>query len=152
MSNKRGFTLVEILVVLAISTLAFVLIGGFLVYLTESSGMLIHESEELMTAQSIEDYLRGYIDLEVEDDQSNKNQVFESLKTKFDPTTNSNTEGIIRMNSDGSLLKSGQAIFKNTGLTFFNVYESSDGFLKCEMHFENGAKFTFILGVYKNGG
>lgn len=162
MSKKRGFTLVEVLVVLAVTTLAFILIGGFLVYLSESSGMLITESEELITAQSIEDYLRGYINTEFEkisDDaekDTKKDAVFDSLLASPVGNDHINTSGKIRRDAEGNLrLYSNDVdntvVFKNTGLTFFTIY-NSDGFLKCEMHFESGAEFSFILGVYKKNG
>lgn len=158
MSKKRGFTLVEVLVVLAVATLVFILVGGFLVYLTESSGMLIQESEELMTAQSIEDYIRGYISLELKKDGAVKNDIFNKLLAQFDVQNHENTSGVIRLDENGDLHfvedpAKYTPIFKNTGLNFFYIYKSPDGFLKCEMHFESGTEFTFILGVYSyNGG
>ena len=61
MSKKRGFTLVEVLVVIAITTLVFALVGGAMVFLTISSGDLIHKSEEIIQTQTIEKHLRSLV-------------------------------------------------------------------------------------------
>ena len=61
MSNKRkGFTLVEVLVVILVSTLILATVGGTMVYISSTTGELMNESEEIDAAKNIENYVRAF--------------------------------------------------------------------------------------------
>ena len=61
MLKKRGFTLVELLVAIAITTLLFAMIGGTYIFMAQSQGNLLDKSSELFFAQEIADYLKENI-------------------------------------------------------------------------------------------
>ncbi len=155
MSKKRGFTLVEILVVVAITTLVLAMVGGLLIFMAETSGTLIHKSEELMLVQSIESYLRGKYEKDVSD-----------LKLiRYD----SNTD-CIHYDNDNSV------VFKETNLNEFHIYldinnnneydvgdltindpnEASECFIRCKLIFEPDGRtqgnhtYDFIIGINKD--
>ena len=64
MSKRRGFTLTEIVVVIALTSLVLAMVGGCLYFVSTYSGTLISKSEELTKVQTIETFLRGQTGLE----------------------------------------------------------------------------------------
>ena len=40
------------------------------------------------------------------------------------------------------------AIFSYTDLEYFNIYLDNDEFFKCDIIFNSGRKFEFIIGLY----
>ncbi len=124
MKKKKGFTLVELLVVMLISSLILSLVAGTMIFITNSAGRLIQEAEDIDMAKNIEKYLRG---LDVE---------------------GWNT---VDLDDDGNLVFNGEVIFTNTGLTNKDInkdiIEVEDGFIKCYLKFDSGKEFDFILGI-----
>lgn len=118
--KKKGFTLVEVLVVMLVATLVFAMVGGTMVFITTTSGELLHQSEEIELAKNIEEYLRTL-------DNSQLSAV------KCDEETNWN------------LLLGDETVFSDTGLVEFSI-DPSDGFNRCHMKFESGRHFDFIVG------
>lgn len=145
MSKKRGFTLVEVLVVIAITTLVFALVGGAMVFLTKSSGDLIHKSEAIIQAQTIEKHLRSFV--------GDNNKVYFSKidnnyvlsKDKLDnPSPN-----VICNNTSKDLIINGT---KYEGISGFSLYKKDDDhFVRCTFTIFNNnqsTEYTFILGIY----
>ncbi len=148
MSKRRGFTLTEIVVVIALTSLVLAMVGGCLYFVSTYSGTLISKSEELTKVQTIETYLRGFAtneegnllnDLQVDDDhrtigKNNKNIVLKNDTIKFGD----------------------QDVIKNTNLTtiefeIVKIDEEDDkGFLRCKLVFQSGNDYTFILGIVDN--
>lgn len=131
MSKKRGFTLVEVLVVIAIATLVFALVGGTFVFLATSSGNLIHKSESIIQAQTIEKHLRSFVS---EDNRVN-NDIFNQSMISFD--SNKDTLTI-----NGT---------KYEGIDKFSLSKDDDSFVRCSFTVINNNKTTdyiFILGIY----
>lgn len=117
LQKKKGFTLIEVLVVMLIATLMFSLVGGAMVFVTTMTDQVMQQSEEIDMAKNIEKYLR------------------KTMQDSLDINL-----------IDGDLVKeNGEIIFANTGLTYFNI-ETTD-FIKCYMTFESGRQFEFILGI-----
>ena len=138
MSKKRGFTLVEILVVVAITTLVLAMVGGLLIFMAETSGTLIHKSEELMLVQSIESYLRG-----VYENEGTANLLNGNIKLQ-----------------EGNIKNGENVIFKDTGLSQNNGFliyrETGYGnreFIRCKLVFEPNGRtkgnhtYDFIIGI-----
>ena len=173
MTKKRGFTLVEILVVLAITTLVLAMVGGLLIFMADTSGKLIHKSEELMLVQSIETYLRGV--LEYKDDAGN---VYEPESITVRENDNKNgynlsisysgnphlTKTVVIIFDEDSIKEGGKVIFKDTGLKGFRIYHADvegnineDGpFVRCELVFTptggstpGSHTYDFIIGIKK---
>ena len=123
MLKKRGFTLVELLVAIAITTLLFAMIGGTYIFMAQSQGNLLDKSSELFFAQEIADYLKNnpnaYHEISVED-------------------------GSLWYNKE-------KVIFKNINLESCSFTEGSD-FITCKLVFTNVHKdksnhtYIFILG------
>ena len=127
--KKKGFTLIEILVVMLVSTLVLTMVGGTMVFITTRTGELIHNSEEINTAQNIEKYLR-YLAQGTDD---------------INCLDINNDSSIIAWNEqNGDINHNGKTVFENTGITFFNVWLEDD-FLKCKMKFQSGREFEFIV-------
>ena len=124
MSKKRGFTLTEVLVVIAVTTLVLALVGGTLVFMTESCGGLIEKSEELLLVSAIEDSMRK----QFEDGQI----AHISL-------------------SDGNIKRGDTVLFKDTGVSqiFFNSAKVDNGdicLVRCTLTFTNSS-YSFIIGT-----
>lgn len=137
MTKKRGFTLVEVLVVIAISAIIMTAIGTTFVFVATSSGDLIHKSEELMEVQNIETYLRGLIK------DASQDEITEKLKdVKLDKDNNN------------SIVDGDETIIDNTELKDFKIEteeaeEAEVGelyFVKCTLTYEN-AEYVFTLGI-----
>lgn len=143
MSKKRGFTLVEVLVVIAITTLVFALVGGAMVFLTQSSGDLIHKSEAIIQAQTIEKHLRS-LDLG-EDNKVTFEIAADTLSYKID-----STEHNVRWDSTRKILTINGTEYE--GIDSFSLYtKDDDGFVRCSFTVINNNKttdYTFILGIY----
>ena len=141
MSKKRGFTLVEVLVVIAITTLVFALVGGAMVFLTKSSGDLIHKSEAIIQAQTIEKHLRSFVD--------------ESNNIKGLTVGNNNKcsiESVVFEDSNNTLKIYGT---EYEGIANFTLLKTEgngdDSFVRCTFTIFNNnqsTEYTFILGIY----
>ena len=118
MEKKKGFTLVEVLVVIMVSTLVLALVGGTMVFVTTTMGDLIEESEEIDMAKNIEKYLR-------------------SLPIESRSACNLNGK---------DLEYNGEIVFEDTSLSLFIIIENQ-GFLKCYLEFDSGRRFEFILNA-----
>lgn len=147
MSKRRGFTLTEIVVVIALTSLVLAMVGGCLYFVSTYSGTLISKSEELTKVQTIETYLRGQVRL-VQDGKyiTNYSELQEFL-----------------INDEGNIVKnnSTEPIIKNTGFKEIKfVFISEDGeevdissntgkfFLQCQLFKNNGEMaYSFILGI-----
>ena len=177
MTKKRGFTLVEILVVLAITTLVLAMVGGLLIFMADTSGKLIHKSEELMLVQSIETYLRGVLEY-----KDGVGKVYEPDSITVDRDGNkyklsisySEDESITKtvviiFDEDADQIKEGdddnsRVTFKDTGLEKFEIYHADaegnvydDGpFVRCRLEFkttggstQDSHTYDFIIGIKK---
>lgn len=161
MSKKRGFTLTEVLVVIAITTLIMTMLGTTFVFMATSSGDLIHKSEELTQTQSIETYLRSLIATNTKDKNdpdynpeyiNSLITVYENGKVKIENCVVYLDNGNIYLNADGvnGSTQTDKVEFKDTGLTCFRIYNngSDDPFIRCELTYEkNNTKYEFILGL-----
>lgn len=143
MSKKRGFTLTEVLVVIALTTLIMTMIGTAFVFVGTSSGNLIDKSEQLTQTQSIEMALRSLLDSKKNDKAYIKNFKGNTTDVKFDHNTKTLTVG----NTE----------FKDTGLDGFRIYEKTETneetgrkvtFVRCELIYDNNTIYDFILGLY----
>ncbi len=140
MSKRRGFTLTEIVVVIALTSLVLAMVGGCLYFVSTYSGTLISKSEELTKVQTIETYLRG----QFETDPSN-------LINPNDGENISSNQNI-KLDEDSNLLFDENVIVKNTSLKQILIYkedtsDQSNAFLKCKLVFQSGNDYTFILGI-----
>ncbi len=136
MTKKRGFTLVEVLVVIAISAIIMTAIGTTFVFIATSSGDLIHKSEELMEVQNIETYLRGLVK------DANKDEINKKLAAV--KLENGNI-----VNEDNGT----KVIISDTQLKYFKIYTKKGKdtdtelyFVKCKLEYEN-AEYVFTLGI-----
>lgn len=136
MSKKRGFTLTEVLVVIALTTLIMTMIGTAFVFVGTSSGNLINKSEQLTQTQSIETYLRSLIAKE-----TNINDLITNY-TELDK---------IKLDDKGNLVVNGKIEFKDTGLTSFRIYRDTkdNKFVRCELKYGEDAIYDFILGLWR---
>lgn len=141
MSKKRGFTLVEVLVVIAITTLVFALVGGAMVFLTKSSGDLIHKSEAIIQAQTIEKHLRSFVD------ESNN---IEGLTVG--DNNKCTIESVVFEDSNNTLKIYGT---EYEGIANFTLLKTEgngdDSFVRCTFTIVNNnqsTEYTFILGIY----
>lgn len=147
MSKRRGFTLTEIVVVIALTSLVLAMVGGCLYFVSTYSGTLISKSEELTKVQTIETYLRGQTGLE----NGNKYINYEKLLA-------------FKIDGNGDLITGDNAtVIKNTGfskleITCFYIdannekqYEITEGvdqyFVECQLINPEGESYTFILGI-----
>lgn len=133
-SKKRGFTLTEIIVVIALSTLVLAMIGGVLYFVSTYSGVLITKSEQLTRAQTIEKSMRGYAETDI------SQLAYITLD-----------DGNIVMYKDTTFEKT---LFKDTGLSNFEIYSVGNYeddpykfFVKCKFQFGDDEPFDFIVGI-----
>lgn len=141
MSKKRGFTLVEVLVVIAIAALVFALVGGTFVFLATSSGDLIHKSEAIIQAQTIEKHLRS-LDLN-DDNKVTFEKADDNTSYKIDSEQN------VRWNSTSKILTINGTEYE--GIDRFSLSKDDDSFVRCSFTVINNNKttdYTFILGIY----
>ena len=139
MQKKNGFTLVEIIVVIAISAIVLTMVGTTMVFMTNVSGNLLEEAEDIDMAKNIEKYLRGLVDDGCSPD---------NLTMTFPDLYNKSKNTVFEIDNDGNIKEntSGKTIFSNTRLSVFSIQQEGD-FIKCKMIFESGKEFEFILGI-----
>lgn len=145
MSKRRGFTLTEIVVVIALTSLVLAMVGGCLYFVSTYSGTLISKSEELTKVQTIETYLRGQFE----------NSNIDSLINSDDGDSLKINEKI-HLDADSNLIFFEDTTIKNTGLHKILIYKdvniSNDTKIavKCKLVFQSGNDYTFILGIVDN--
>ena len=133
--SKKGFTLVEVLVVILISGLVLSMVAGAMIFVTNSSGDLIHQAEDIDMAKNIEKYVRNLA----------KENELSKLETRNIGEEIENE--LFKIDESGNLIdKDNQRIFSDTGLTEFTINEEG-GFIKCSMTFDSGKNFVFTLGI-----
>ena len=158
MSKRRGFTLTEIVVVIALTSLVLAMVGGCLYFVSTYSGTLISKSEELTKVQTIETYLRGQVVLEDGTKYISKDNC--GYITKFAIKNGD----LIYKENDQDNDQVTKAVIKNTGFDklefelfrignngeregFNPTNNKGEFFLECKLtNFENET-YTFILGI-----
>lgn len=150
MQKKSGFTLVEIIVVIAISAIVLTMVGTTMVFMTNVSGNLLEEAEDIDMAKNIEKYLRGLVN-----DKENPLESCEDLIITF-PSLNNESKNTFFKIDNGNIIeiekqedgtwKDVKTIFSDTRLSVFSIQQEGD-FIKCKMKFKSGKEFEFILGI-----
>ena len=133
--KKKGFTLVEVVVVIAISTIVLTMVGGSMIFITSTSANLMQQAEDIDMAKNIETYLRG-LDI---------SSVFEGVFT----ATSKVEFNAFDIDASGNFMNGEKTIFADTGLTYFQI-KNVDGFIICSMEFDSGKQFEFIVGSVTN--
>ena len=151
MLKKRGFTLVELLVAIAITTLLFAMIGGTYIFMAQSQGNLLDKSSELFFAQEIADYLKENISKfpnEILNSTNGINIVRTDNETNpYSIWINKNTGTLYGPNKSGSE----KEIFTNLKIDSCVIYRDND-FIRCKLEFTNvhndksNHTYIFILG------
>ena len=145
MQKKSGFTLVEIIVVIAISSIVLTMVGTTMVFMTNVSGDLLEEAEDIDMAKNIEKYLRGLV---------NDGFSPDSLIMTFPYLNEINKNDVFEIDNNGNIkeVSSDKPIFSDTGLVVFYITgknvdeEDENDFVICYMEFDSGKHFEFILG------
>ena len=138
--KKSGFTLVEILVVIAISAIVLTMVGTTMVFMTQMTGDILQQAEDIDMAKNIEKYLRNF---SIEIDKGEYIKGFEE------------TFGVFLIDADGDIKQNEKIIFSDTGLIEFKIYDTNvdeieeSDFLVCYMKFDSGKEFEFILAPIK---
>ena len=132
--KKRGFTLVEVIVVMLVATLVFSMVGGTMVYITITTGNLIKQSEEIDMAKNIEKYVR--------------NNIQTIMDNSPQGTLNEETNETVYIQDISQL---GQEGFSDIELVTFKIYQKNDesDFIRCNIEFKSGRQFDFIIGEVK---
>lgn len=142
MSNKRkGFTLVEVIVVILVSTVLLTMVIGAMTYINNTIGDFIQQAEDIEMAKNIEKYFRS-IDI---------NDLTVGLNNEDNKVVYKNYT--LEESSD-SIYKSGEVIFYDIGLEEFEISRNTDSnVVKCYMKFHSGVEFEFVVGIIdtKNG-
>lgn len=142
--SKKGFTLIEVLVVILISGLVLSMVAGAMIFVTNSSGELIHQAEDIDMAKNIEKYLRNLVDRDLKD--------IDWTEFEIDIKENDRENSYFSIDESGNLIdNSGQKIFSDTGLIEFKI-SNEGGFVKCSMTFDSEKHFEFTLGISEIGG
>ena len=146
MSKRRGFTLTEIVVGIALTSLVLAMVGGCLYFVSTYSGTLINKSEELTKLQTIETHLRSVIGK-----TDNKIDVA-NTPNRYCITDADDKKTNIQWNESTNTLKIGTAEYKN--ITEFSLATNkgitqgdAKYFLSCTISYNNGDPYTFILGI-----
>ena len=138
--KKSGFTLVEILVVIAISAIVLTMVGTTMVFITQITGDILQDAEDIDMAKNIEKYLRGLV--------NDKDKTLNDLSIFYNDieSNNKNNNAFFRIDDEGNIkeVSSDKPIFSNTRLSIFSIQQEGD-FIKCYMKFESGKEFKFIL-------
>ena len=142
MSKRRGFTLTEIVVVIALTSLVLAMVGGCLYFVSTYSGTLISKSEELTKVQTIETYLRGFATNE-------EGNLLNDLQVDGDKKT-IGKNGIYILLENGTIKFGGQDVIKNTNLRTIEFEKDNKGFLRCKLVFNSDNDYTFILGIIQD--
>ena len=139
MQKKSGFTLVEIIVVIAISAIVLTMVGTTMVFMTNVSGNLLEEAEDIDMAKNIEKYLRKFSPNDIIKSENSEKKYTQGNETDF---------GCFIIDADGNIKEnsSSKTIFSDTRLSIFSIQQEGD-FIKCKMKFESGKEFEFILGI-----
>lgn len=124
--KKKGFTLVEVIVVMLVATLVFTMVGGTMVFVTTTTGDLIQQAEDIEMAKNIERYLRqcyednpDFLTIPGEDDSEKSKYLFDE-----------------------------DEFFPDSNLDEFEIYQyKTDNFIRCYMKFKTGRQFDFIIGA-----
>lgn len=119
--KKKGFTLIEVIVVMLVATLVFTMVGGTMVFITTTTGDLIHQAEEIDMAKNIAKYLRANFTFEENIDDPDYIINDPDYITKID-------------------------VFSDVSLKEFKIYLKGN-FIKCSMTFESNRNFEFIIGA-----
>lgn len=130
LQKKKGFTLIEVLVVMLVATLVFSMVGGVMVFITTATDDYIKQAEEINMAKDIEKYLRTLVQQGVSTD---------TLLTNSE-------QPILVCWDNGDIKFDGKIVFSETNLDSFNIYEDQK-FIKCDMTFKSGRNFNFIIDV-----
>lgn len=154
MHKKRGFTLVEVLVVIAVATLVLAMVGGTLVFMATSSGKLIHKAEEITQTQAIEKYLRGILVEKVgETVYQPKITSVSSDQITVKYTDESEDKSIIlNLENNGTLSittingSEDEFVFENTGLSYAE-FSVVNGFVHCILTYKDSSTYDFIIGI-----
>ncbi|MBO5716167.1 MAG: type II secretion system protein [Clostridia bacterium] len=140
LQKKSGFTLVELIVVIAISAIVLTMVGTTMVFMTNMSGDLLQEAEDIDMAKNIEKYLRSFVD-------ENK-KLTKNLEMDFKNEEKPANEVFKIENGNLIELDDEKTVFSDTGLEEFKIYtDNNSGFIKCYMKFDSGKEFEFILSV-----
>ena len=131
LQKKKGFTLIEVLVVMLVATLVFSMVGGVMVFITTATDDYIKQAEEINMAKDIEKYLRTLV--QQEDVFSN------SLLTN-------KSDSRLAYLDNGDIKFDGNVVFSKTNLDSFYIYQDQE-FIKCDMTFKSGRNFNFIIDV-----
>lgn len=133
--KKKGFTLVEVIVVMLVATLVFSMVGGTMVYITVTTGNLIKQSEEIDMAKNIEKYVRNNIQTIIDNSPP-------------PDTLNEETNEIVYIENISQL---GQEGFSDIELVTFKIYQKNgeSDFIRCNIEFKSGRQFDFIIGEVK---
>ena len=141
MQKKSGFTLVEILVVIAISAIVLTMVGTTMVFMTNVSGNLLEEAEDIDMAKNIEKYLRNIMQDNTKTIDK-KSYIIDNSEMSF---------GAFEIQNN-NIVENEKIIFSDTGLVVFNITEKNvdkeegNDFIVCYMKFKSGKEFEFILG------
>ena len=124
--KKKGFALIEVLVVILVSVLVLTMVGGSMVFIATTTGELIQQAEEIQMARNIEKHLR----------------------TLYTQEGNLNYLNL----NNGNIVYEDEIIFSDSCLNDFEIKTEND-FIKCYMRFQSGKQFEFIIGIEnKNNG
>lgn len=140
LQKKKGFTLVEVLVVILISGLVLSMVATAMIFVITSSGDLIQQAEDIDMAKNIEKYLRNTYREKTDCD-------FQIEYSENDSANN----GVFSIDTEGNMYEvvddGTKIIFSDTGLTVFTISSEENGFIKCYMRFDSGKEFSFTLGI-----
>ena len=89
--KKSGFTLVEILVGIAMSAIVLTMVGTTMVFMTQMTGDILQQAEDIDMAKNIEKYLRGLVN-----DDENPFQSWNQLKISF-PSNDENNNAFFKL-------------------------------------------------------
>ena len=126
--KKKGFTLVEVLVVMLVSTIVFALVGGTMFFISTSTNRYIQQSKDIDTAKNIEKYLRSL---------GPDMQSLNDWKT------------LIIFSNNGDIYNGDKIIFTDTNLENFNIVCDDNKFIKCYMTYKSGMNFEFVVDQIK---
>lgn len=138
MQKKSGFTLVEIIVVIAISAIVLTMVGTTMVFMTNVSGNLLEEAEDIDMAKNIEKYLRSFV--------GTNNVITKDISINI---FNKPSNDSFSIDQQGNILETNtnKTIFSETRLYNFSITPNEEGFVVCYMKFFSGKEFEFILGI-----
>lgn len=128
MQKKKGFTLIEVLVVILVTTLVFSMVAGAMFFISKTTSNYIQQSQEIDTAKNIENYLRTF---------------------KQQTVTLEDWQSLINLQDNGDIINSDTVLFSDTGLITLNIYQVDNSFIKCYMKYQSGREFEFIIDIIR---